>query len=485
MAYSRRKSASSYLQSSQPSPSAMFFDASPQFPLCAEPRTSGANFSPELSGINSWSPYRVRRTSYVIATASSPGTGTGPSTLVETVGFKRITDIDEYCPSASLSSGPSKTAASDEHATHRSLMPYDNFRCQSLTPAEIGLSSVVRPLSGVASPINYDVEEAYSNPENSNRMWNIFDVDGDGVRNEFCDEEIIEENDQEEYALNQLTRSPQRKNSYYEATHTADDRNAGGSHQPETELLTQRMSAVLSANHASVVGSDVGIVENSTFDNCWFSCGQTGINDFKTVTHSVSATGCRETEMILFPLGKESSGLVAVSEGEATVSADLGSIDDSGGQTTSIAASASATRRLVVVSLSFVLVFSSFRSVQSLESSLNSVGGLGVITMACAHLSMCLTCHVTPRLVQRLSSKWTLVLGVVLYMAWIAANMAPHPYTLLPTALGVGFGQSLVWSAQVRSHRLLTIISPKDRFSPPESVLSRHPTSTKEKHYLQ
>jgi hypothetical protein len=330
-------------------------------------------------------------------------------------------------------------------------MPYDSFRCQFLAPAEIELSSAVRPLSGVASPVSYDVEEDYSNPDFSNRMWNIYDVDG--IRNDFYDEEIPDENDQEEYALNQLTRTPQRKNSYYEATQTIDDRIGEDSRQPDAELLTQRMSAVLSANHTNVVESDVGNVENSAYiDNCWFSCGQTGNNDLKMVAHSVSVTGCRETEMILSPSGKESSGLTGASEGVATVSVDTGAGSDGRGHAASAAASASATRSLVVVSLSFVLVFSSFRSVQSLQSSINSAGGLGVMTMACAHLSMCLTCHATPRLVQRLSSKWTLILGVIFYMAWIAANMAPHPYTLLPTALGVGFGQSLVWSAQVRQH---------------------------------
>jgi hypothetical protein len=106
-------------------------------------------------------------------------------------------------------------------------------------------------------------------------------------------------------------------------------------------------------------------------------------------------------------------------------------------------------KNLVVLSISFILVFSAFRSIQNLQSSLNTAGRLGVIAMGCVHFTMFLTCLFAPILINKLTCKWTIVLGLLFYLFWIAANFYPHFYTLIPTSIGVGFGQSLAWGAQV------------------------------------
>lgn len=106
-------------------------------------------------------------------------------------------------------------------------------------------------------------------------------------------------------------------------------------------------------------------------------------------------------------------------------------------------------KNLIVLSLSFILVFTAFRSIQNLQSSLNQAGHLGVIAMGCVHGTMFLTCLFAPVLINKLTSKWTIVLGLLFYLFWIAANFYPHFYTLIPTSVGVGFGQSLAWGAQV------------------------------------
>lgn len=106
-------------------------------------------------------------------------------------------------------------------------------------------------------------------------------------------------------------------------------------------------------------------------------------------------------------------------------------------------------KNLIVLSLSFILVFTAFRAIQNLQSSLNSKDGLGVIAMGCVHGTMFLTCLFTPVLINKLTSKWTIVLGLLFYLFWMASNFYPHFYTLIPTAIGVGFGQSLAWGAQV------------------------------------
>ena len=106
-------------------------------------------------------------------------------------------------------------------------------------------------------------------------------------------------------------------------------------------------------------------------------------------------------------------------------------------------------KNLIVLSISFILIFTAFRSIQNLQSSLNTSGRLGVIAMACVHGTMFLTCLFAPVLINKLTSKWTIVLGLLFYLFWIVANFYPHFYTLIPTSIGVGFGQSLAWGAQI------------------------------------
>ncbi len=114
-------------------------------------------------------------------------------------------------------------------------------------------------------------------------------------------------------------------------------------------------------------------------------------------------------------------------------------------------------KNLIVLSVSFILIFTAFRSIQNLQSSLNTEGRLGVIAMACVHGTMFLTCLFAPVLINKLTSKWTIVLGLLFYLFWIVANFYPHFYTLIPTSIGVGFGQSLAWGAQITYIQKLAI----------------------------
>ena len=114
-------------------------------------------------------------------------------------------------------------------------------------------------------------------------------------------------------------------------------------------------------------------------------------------------------------------------------------------------------KNFIVLSISFILIFTAFRSIQNLQSSLNTEGRLGVIAMACVHGTMFLTCLFAPVLINKLTSKWTIVLGLLFYLFWIVANFYPHFYTLIPTSIGVGFGQSLAWGAQITYIQKLAI----------------------------
>lgn len=105
---------------------------------------------------------------------------------------------------------------------------------------------------------------------------------------------------------------------------------------------------------------------------------------------------------------------------------------------------------VAVLATGFVLVFSSFRAIQNVESSLNSGPyRLGVICMATVYGLTFLFCHLSPAIIGRLSAKRAMVVGLVTYMLWTAANCYPRFYTLLPASLCLGIGQSLTWDAMI------------------------------------
>lgn len=108
-------------------------------------------------------------------------------------------------------------------------------------------------------------------------------------------------------------------------------------------------------------------------------------------------------------------------------------------------------KNLIALSIGFLLIYTAFRSIQALQSSINAAGRLGVITMTCVHGCMAAVCPLLAPPIRsgRPPPKWTVVLAAVLYVGWMTANLWPHPLTLLPMALVAGVAQCIGWAAQV------------------------------------
>ena len=105
---------------------------------------------------------------------------------------------------------------------------------------------------------------------------------------------------------------------------------------------------------------------------------------------------------------------------------------------------------VIILTLGFVFVFSSFRAIQNLESSLNVLPWrLGVICMGTMYCVTFLCSHLSPMIIQRLLPKRAMVIGLVCYLVWTAANCFPRFYTLLPASICLGVGQSVTWDAMI------------------------------------
>ena len=114
-------------------------------------------------------------------------------------------------------------------------------------------------------------------------------------------------------------------------------------------------------------------------------------------------------------------------------------------------------KNFIALSIGFLLIYSAFRSIQALQSSINAAGRLGVVAMTCVHGCMTAIC---PLLAPTVTAgcpppKWTVVLAAVLYVGWMTANLWPHPLTLLPTSLVAGVAQCIGWAALIAFMRSL------------------------------
>ncbi|XP_077503852.1 protein unc-93 homolog A-like [Amblyomma americanum] len=106
-------------------------------------------------------------------------------------------------------------------------------------------------------------------------------------------------------------------------------------------------------------------------------------------------------------------------------------------------------RNLLVVSLSFLLLFTAYQSMQNLQSSLNPEAGLGTASLASIYFALVVSCMFVPSyMIRRLGLKYTMVTSVTMYMLYFVANMEPSWYTMLPASLVLGTGGAPLWTSK-------------------------------------
>uniref|UniRef100_A0A4W2HQL5 Protein unc-93 homolog A n=1 Tax=Bos indicus x Bos taurus TaxID=30522 RepID=A0A4W2HQL5_BOBOX len=106
-------------------------------------------------------------------------------------------------------------------------------------------------------------------------------------------------------------------------------------------------------------------------------------------------------------------------------------------------------KNVLVLSFGFLLLFTAYGGLQSLQSSLYSEEGLGVAALSTLYGGMLLSSmFLPPVLIGKLGCKWTLVLAMCCYVAFSLGNFYASWYTLIPASVLVGLGAAALWSAQ-------------------------------------
>ncbi|KAM1525130.1 hypothetical protein ACFX15_009253 [Malus domestica] len=106
------------------------------------------------------------------------------------------------------------------------------------------------------------------------------------------------------------------------------------------------------------------------------------------------------------------------------------------------------TRDVHILSCAFLLIFLAYGAAQNLETSVNTEDDLGTISLGILYLSFTFFSMVASPVVRALGSKNALILGTTGYWLFIAANLLPSWYTMVPAALYLGFAASIIWVGQ-------------------------------------
>ncbi|PWA99120.1 major facilitator superfamily protein [Artemisia annua] len=102
-------------------------------------------------------------------------------------------------------------------------------------------------------------------------------------------------------------------------------------------------------------------------------------------------------------------------------------------------------RDIHILSWAFLLIFLAYGAAQNLQSTINTDGDLGTISLGILYTSFTVSSLFASSVVRKLGSKNALLLGTTGYWLYIAANLVPAWYTLVPASLYLGFGAAILW----------------------------------------
>ncbi|KAG7017311.1 UNC93-like protein 3 [Cucurbita argyrosperma subsp. argyrosperma] len=105
-------------------------------------------------------------------------------------------------------------------------------------------------------------------------------------------------------------------------------------------------------------------------------------------------------------------------------------------------------RDVHVLSFAFLLIFLAYGAAQNLESTVNTEEDLGTTSLGILYLSFTFFSLVASLVVRALGTKNALVLGTTGYWLFIAANLKPTWFTMIPASVYLGFAASIIWVGQ-------------------------------------
>lgn len=104
-------------------------------------------------------------------------------------------------------------------------------------------------------------------------------------------------------------------------------------------------------------------------------------------------------------------------------------------------------RNMIFMSILVTLVFISLNSARNLQSSINHEGGVGVTSLAAYFILYTLGSLVSPVVVKGLGVRLPVLVGLVVQLAHIGANLYPAMWLMVLSSGAGGFTVALMWNA--------------------------------------
>ncbi|XP_047504327.1 UNC93-like protein [Pieris napi] len=106
-------------------------------------------------------------------------------------------------------------------------------------------------------------------------------------------------------------------------------------------------------------------------------------------------------------------------------------------------------KNVVIISSAFMVHFTAYGGAANLQSSINAEDGLGMSSLAAVYAGLILSNIFLPTAVIKwIGTKWAISLSFVTYMPFIAAQLWPSFYTMIPAGLCIGLGGGPLWCSK-------------------------------------
>ena len=108
---------------------------------------------------------------------------------------------------------------------------------------------------------------------------------------------------------------------------------------------------------------------------------------------------------------------------------------------------AKAYKNLLGVSISFMIIFSVYLGVASLQSSVNESGGIGLASLTIVNFLFTFSSFYTSAVIRLFGTKYTLIVGCIGMSMYTVGNYYLSWYTLIPAAVCVGITLGPLWAS--------------------------------------
>ncbi|CAF3797517.1 unnamed protein product [Rotaria sp. Silwood1] len=109
----------------------------------------------------------------------------------------------------------------------------------------------------------------------------------------------------------------------------------------------------------------------------------------------------------------------------------------------------STKKNFSVISITFILIFTSYNAVTNLQSSANTDGNVGLYSLAIISGCSVFSClFLTNPIIFLAGYKWTIFIAQIGFLLFVAANIYPKVWLMYPTSAVCGIFQAAFWTAQ-------------------------------------